>query len=133
MRISVEDTYTEMIKLSKQLRSCKSQLNKELSKIDREISDIQHIIEFKNFNASEGYRYAKELKLAQMKRREIKNEIILVDDGLNMLPKVETIKKTYNNSKSKIHHQTYRPKVRKDLQFAFDKINTNKVEYMEVY
>lgn len=52
----------------------KAELNKELSKVDKEIADINHCIEFYPLNACQGYKMAKMLKERLQKRRDIKNE-----------------------------------------------------------
>lgn len=51
-------------------------LNKEeLQKIEWEIQDLLHIIELTNFNASEGYKWAKELQRLRQSRRVLKDEL----------------------------------------------------------
>lgn len=50
-------------------------LSKELSSKDLAIQDILHFIELENFNAAEGYTYAKMLKHYRKERRKIKNEL----------------------------------------------------------
>ena len=45
-----------------------------LSEVDREIVDIEHYIEFNNFNAAEGYNAYKMLQNALKRRRIIKND-----------------------------------------------------------
>ena len=45
------------------------------SKIDQEISDILHYIEFYPFSACDGYKLAKELKTLRLKRRDVKNQL----------------------------------------------------------
>lgn len=50
-------------------------LNKELSQIDLYIQDILHKIENIKFNACEGYKFAKMIHEARIKRRTIKNEL----------------------------------------------------------
>lgn len=54
-------------------------LNKELSNLDKEISDVLHYIEFYKFNAAEGYKLAKLLKTITEKRRDVKNELKLIN------------------------------------------------------
>jgi len=67
---------------SKQLLSIYHNINEEFeslrnkqSQIDLYIQDVLHMIEAKNFNASEGYKFAKMIHDARIKRRDIKNEI----------------------------------------------------------
>lgn len=69
------EIYDKLEVLSKEIKDRKRELNSELSKIDKEISDIRHYIEFYPLSASNGYKMAKMLKDHLIKRREIKNEL----------------------------------------------------------
>lgn len=66
--------YNDLEELSKSIRQRRKELNSELSRIDKEISDIRHYIEFYPLSASKGYKMAKMLKDCLVDRREIKNE-----------------------------------------------------------
>jgi len=68
----------------------------ELSRADKEISDIYHNIELTSFNACQGYMYCKRLQGALRNRRRIKNEMEIIgyvgrmrlnEDGVNQLSK----------------------------------------------
>lgn len=61
------------------IRSNKPYLCEEQSKVDRMISDIEHYIEFTNFNASDGYKLAKSIQDLRRYRRKIKDEIAIID------------------------------------------------------
>lgn len=50
-------------------------MSAELSKIDKEIVDINHYIEFENLNASQGYKAYKMLKERLRARREMKDTL----------------------------------------------------------
>lgn len=50
-------------------------LIKEQSRLDLTQEDLLHLIENDNFNAAEGYFYAKRLKDVRMERRDVKNEL----------------------------------------------------------
>jgi hypothetical protein len=69
------EIYDKLEVLSKEIKDRKRELNTEISKIDKEISDIRHYIEFYPLSASNGYKMAKMLKDHLVKRREIKNEL----------------------------------------------------------
>lgn len=49
------------------------ELNEEMRKVDLMEQDVLHMIEFHNFNASEGYNFAKMLQEIRKERRKIKN------------------------------------------------------------
>lgn len=51
------------------------QMNQSLSRTDKEISKIYHDLETTNFNASQGYFFAKRLQTLLRRRRFIKTEI----------------------------------------------------------
>lgn len=53
----------------------KDELLSQLSKVDQELSDINHYIEFVNLNAAQGYKAYKMIKERRIKRRSIKNEL----------------------------------------------------------
>ena len=55
--------------------SRKDELLGKLSEVDREISDINHYIEFGNYNACQGWRCFKMLQTLLRQRRKYKNEI----------------------------------------------------------
>jgi hypothetical protein len=64
----------EILKLSVQAKTNKIENEKKMSRVDREISNIYHEIEFEVFNASRGYMLAKQLQEKLKERRIIKNE-----------------------------------------------------------
>ena len=51
----------------------KDELLSQLSKVDQELSDINHYIEFCNLNAAQGYKAYKMIKERRIKRRSIKH------------------------------------------------------------
>lgn len=75
MSESKYEIYDKLEALSKEVKERKKELNSELSRIDKEISDIRHYIEFYPLSASNGYKMAKTLKDHLIKRRGIKNEL----------------------------------------------------------
>lgn len=59
----------------------KDELVQQLSKVDQELSDVNHYIEFCNLNAAQGYKAYKMIKDRRIIRRSIKNEL----DVLNII------------------------------------------------
>ena len=53
-------------------------LSNQLSKIDKDIVDIQHSIEFYQYNAAEGYKAYKMLNEKLLERREIKKQLHII-------------------------------------------------------
>lgn len=68
------EIFEDLEKLTQEVKQRKLELNSQLSRIDKKISDIRHYIEFYPLNACQGYKMAKLLKDCLIKRRDIKNE-----------------------------------------------------------
>lgn len=51
------------------------ELNKELQRMDKMTQDVLHIIELMNFNAVEGFKFAKILKSVRQARRKVKDRM----------------------------------------------------------
>ncbi|WP_137744567.1 hypothetical protein [Robertmurraya siralis] len=95
----------------------------ELKKIDSEIQDILHVIELTSFNASDGYKWAKELQRLRKSRRMLKDELEQLEkikDFLNFpKPTEKVINKTIGELRtieSRKENRTYHMRMRKDLQ-----------------
>lgn len=52
-----------------------SEILKEMQEVDLMEQDLLHMVEFHNFNASEGYNFAKMLQEIRQERRKIKNRL----------------------------------------------------------
>lgn len=92
----------------------KEELCEELSFVDRELSDINHYIEFCNLNAAQGWKAYKMIKERRIKRRSIKNEIqilnIILDKKIS-----DTVTNEILESMSKMDKRTYEPRVMNEL------------------
>lgn len=100
--------------LAKDARKRKVELIEEQNRVEMELQDIIHWIEFSRFNAAEGYKACKEMKDCRMKRRAIKDELRVLDVILEQKI-TETIGEEIENSVSKLDKRTYEPRIRKDL------------------
>lgn len=76
-----------------------NELIKELSRMDRGISDVKHIMEFYRFNAHEGYTLSKMMQELCQARREIKERI---DERNRMMTFINTYRKLF---KQPLKHQ----------------------------
>lgn len=92
----------------------RTRLYQELSNIDKEIEDIEHYIEFKRFNAAQGWRMCSMLKERRVRRRSIKNEINTIDIILGHRI-AESVSDKITNSVQKMDSRTYEPRVLKEL------------------
>ncbi|WP_182200115.1 hypothetical protein [Paraliobacillus salinarum] len=97
--------------------------NAQLTKINQEIQDLMHVVEFSSFNASDGYRLAKDLKIARKKRRELKNELELLEPLVSVLKKFRNNLQEMDKAVGEIRKvkalqqsRTYKCRVREDLQ-----------------
>lgn len=73
------DKITDLNGLATDALHRKEELCEELSFVDRELSDINHYIEFCNLNAAQGWKAYKMIKERRIKRRSIKNEIQILN------------------------------------------------------
>ena len=92
----------------------KDNLLSQLSKVDQELSDINHYIEFCNLNAAQGYKAYKMIKDRRIIRRSIKNEL----DVLNIIlgKKIsETATDEIQKAISGMDKRTYEPRVLNEL------------------
>lgn len=108
------EIYDKLEVLGADIRARKRELNTELSKADKELTDIRHYIEFYPLSASKGYQMAKLMKDCLIKRREIKNEI-------EMLERIQVMSVGHiGNGKGrddldKLADKHYQPRVLKEL------------------
>ncbi|UUV46051.1 hypothetical protein [Bacillus phage vB_BanS-Thrax1] len=68
-----------------------AELNHELQRVDNMRQDVLHMIELYNFNASEGYKFAKMLQVISKARRRIKDRM---EARIEMKKILATYKKT---------------------------------------
>lgn len=92
----------------------KDELVQQLSKVDQELSDVNHYIEFCNLNAAQGYKAYKMIKDRRIKRRSIKNELQVVDIILSK--KIcETATDEIQKAIAGMDQRTYEPRVLNEL------------------
>lgn len=92
----------------------KEELCKQLSDVDKELSDINHYIEFCNLNAAQGFKAYKMIKERRTKRRIIKNELVVVEIILEKKISdsiTEEIEKVIHN----LDERTYTPRILNEL------------------
>lgn len=91
-----------------------SDLRTELSKLDLQVIDLLHYIEFHKFSAAEGYKLSKKLQVVLDQRRELKNKIesICIIKNCSDISDGTLIKHLKNIDKKK-----YKPRILNDLFF----------------
>lgn len=108
------DKVSDLNGLASEALHRKDNLLNQLSKIDQELSDIDHYIEFVNLNAAQGYKAYKMIKDRRIIRRSIKNEL----DVLNIIlgKKIsETATDEIQKAISGMDKRTYEPRVLNEL------------------
>ena len=108
------DKLSDMNGLAKDARKRKEELLKQLHDLEDEKIDIEHYIEFQNLNAAQGYKASSELKKCRIKRRSVKNELlvleIILEQKLEKLLDDEIHKRIIG-----LDNRTYKPRIRTDL------------------
>ena len=108
------DKVSDLNGLASEALHRKDDLLSQLSKVDQELSDIDHYIEFVNLNAAQGYKAYKMIKDRRIIRRSIKNEL----DVLNIIlgKKIsETATDEIQKAISGMDKRTYEPRVLNEL------------------
>ena len=91
-----------------------TQLSEKLSKIDQEITDIHHYIEFNKLNAAEGYKAFKLLQDKLRERRGIKDDMSKFQ-MLSSTKVVDIFNGTFDKNIEALSNRTYTPRVLKEL------------------
>lgn len=89
-------------------------LAKKLKECDDEMIDIEHYMEFSNLNGAQGYNAYKDLKDCRIKRRHIKNELLVLEIILEQNISDSVIEEVHKRIGG-MDKRTYKPRVRTDL------------------
>ncbi len=73
------DKVSDLNGLAKEAKRRKEELMKQLHDLEGELLDIEHYIEFSNLNAAQGYKASKDIKECRVKRRSVKNELLVLE------------------------------------------------------
>lgn len=92
----------------------KEELTNQLSQVDKELSDINHYIEFVNLNAAQGYKAYKMIKDRRIKRRSIKNELNVLSIILGKKIS-DSVTDEIQKAVSGMDRRTYEPRVMNEL------------------
>lgn len=101
-----------------EIQTKKEALTSELSKVDLELEDFLHYVEFENFNACQGYKYAKKIQELRQTRRDIKDELAPLSHLHNSItlhthPKVKKLSQSIDKNNSRV--KVYKPRVAKGV------------------
>jgi len=105
-------------------------LRDKLSTIDLEIGDIRHALEEHiGLDACSGYKYAKKLQDALIKRRSIKNEYQTLQSikslSINLLPEIKIIKNKVVELKDRQKLLTYTPRIKNESLQIKNKVESS--------
>lgn len=103
--------------LSKDAAQRQTELRELLSQTDKELSDLDHYLEFSKLNACEMWYQGDKRKQVLKKRREVKNELELVAQ----ITKLDEATEKLNKSVDNMMHRKYVPRVLKTTLFKGDK------------
>lgn len=95
------------------------ELSQKLSRVDQEVSDIKHYIEFNKLNAADGYKAYKMLQDKLLERRAIKDDFLKFK-VLSEAKVSDIFDGTLEQSLRELNNRTYTPRVLKEL---FDERN----------
>lgn len=122
----IEGSLVELSSFFMQLPNQIKYLEKEVQLCNLETSDLLHLIELDNFNASDGFKHAKDLQITRQKRRELKDELEILSDLQENLKtnrpfthQVDAINKLSIQRQKRMKTRGYTPRIRSDLKSKF--------------
>lgn len=90
------------------------QLKTQLKRINMEICDIEHYVEFYNLNACQGYKAYKMLKDRRIERRVVKDELFVLETILNKKIS-DSITEELDSVQNSIENRKYTPRYLSEL------------------
>lgn len=114
LEYDILDKVKEISIFTKQIEERRLYLIEEIHKIDLEIVDIEHAAEFYNLNASQGYKLYKLLHTARVSRRELKDELCIIDLSLGTSIRSKNME-NLERSILGLDNRKYEPRINKEL------------------
>lgn len=108
------DRLSSLNGLVKDANNRKSILIKQLKELEDELLDIEHYIEFSSLNVVQGYKIEDELKQCRIKRRHVKNELLVLEIILEQNISDSVVEEVHKRIGG-MDKRTYKPRIRKDL------------------
>jgi len=98
----MENYYDKLVQLYEETKVAFDKLNGLQSALDRKVSDIYHSIEKTEFDPSNGFIFAMQLKETLQQRRVVKDELHKLFPVYRMLrDNLETVEERYNKAVAK--------------------------------
>lgn len=95
---------------AEQIQAEYDELAKRLKQCDDECMDIAHYMEMRELDVQRGYKAYKMMHDARLRRRKIKDEMLILDN----------IKKMIASTEEALERREYTPRVRKDIVYKKD-------------
>jgi len=111
----LDKRFKEVQELRNELNMYHTELQSNLSIVDKEIVDLEHYIEFYNFNASQGFKAYKMLQEKLIKRRELKKSIEKCNIIWNGNIRDFAIGKSIDKQMKNIENKKYTARILKEL------------------
>lgn len=138
----MNNLFSDIEKMTMTLRAILNEAPKRLESnlqavdaFEKEIMDIEHVIELTNFNASKGYILAKDIQIARKNRRKLKDEIEQLTPIVEVIKKLNFKEKDFNKAigdirriKKRYESRSYKMRIRQDLQHEIDQVNKTEVK-----
>ena len=113
-----ESLIKDAVETIDQLKAKKDEISGGISKIDREVNCLYHIIELVDCSASEMSLVSKKLRTLLQQRRSLKEELILVSNFLQgPIEKLKTAEST--KAQSEEREKKYREEAYKTFEVLF--------------
>ena len=119
---------SQLIDSFQTVRDTVAQIERDQDFYEREYLDLTHALEIISFNASEGYKLAKQLKENRHNRRNAKNtkeQLMPLHDLMkrynNFFKELKSVHSQIEVTRNIQRKRAYTPRVREDLQEAFDR------------
>lgn len=128
MEVSAKVAASSLLEISTWVRSRYEQNEGDLVYYEKEFNDLTHALEFVEFDKDNGFEIAKQLRENRINRRLAKDENEVLKPLYELLRKYKTLENELNSIKVKTRNvltgqsnRVYKPRVRSDMQEAFDK------------
>lgn len=87
----IGDKIESLMSIAQELLNRRNELNEKLSDVEKAVVDAQHYIELRQLNAYEGYKAFKMFQDILLRRRRIKDEMLIVDTLVILKNQVESL------------------------------------------
>lgn len=127
----LEESINALSELTARVPKQIEMIKQEMKLCELENEDLLHYTELSNLNACDGYKLYKDMKITLMKRRELKDELELLEKLQKRMGKnnqltthAVILSSDFDRQKNRLSDRRYHLRVRKDLTPQFNKIHS---------